>query len=294
MSGYTTRASIQKKNRRTKLTRTLFQLFKYAVYILLAMNVYWFFAEENLAARLLYPDGVGLMDLFGAYPGAIDTAAWVLLLLMFELETYVLEDHHFTNPVNWLLRGLRALSYVIIVSAFGGYIETLFSVHDVAAMPGVTDLCALVADGWSYSYTLEEYTLLSAANCSSFSDATAFLQFNDARAVVDAAGLDAIRGLAWIDVINAGVWLLVVLVLEIDVWLQERQIFEGLFLRASNIAKVFLYGTLLYAAVYWGIKGDFIDFWDAFLWLVAFVFIELNVFEWRQEEKAEALGQHLE
>jgi hypothetical protein len=30
-------------------------------------------------------------------------------------------------------------------------------------------------------------------------------------------------------------------------------------------------------------KGDFIDFWDAFLWLVAFVFIELNIFNWNQE-----------
>jgi hypothetical protein len=48
-----------------------------------------------------------------------------------------------------------------------------------------------------------------------------------------------------------------------------------------------IYATLLYAAIYWGIKGDFVDFWDAFLWLVAFVFIELNVFEWRQEAHEE-------
>jgi hypothetical protein len=40
---------------------------------------------------------------------------------------------------------------------------------------------------------------------------------------------------------------------------------------------------LFLAAVYWGFKGDFVDFWDAFLWLVAFVFIEMNVFNWRQE-----------
>ena len=45
--------------------------------------------------------------------------------------------------------------------------------------------------------------------------------------------------------------------------------------------------TLLLAAIYWGFKGDFVDFWDAFLWLVAFVFIELNIFEWRREEMAE-------
>ena len=82
-------------------------------------------------------------------------------------------------------------------------------------------------------------------------------------------------------------WLLVVLVLEIDVRLQEKNRYEGWALRISGAIKVVLYGTLLYAAVYWGIKGDFVDFWDAFLWLVAFVFIELNVFEWRQESLEE-------
>ena len=83
--------------------------------------------------------------------------------------------------------------------------------------------------------------------------------------------------------INSAVWLLVVLVLEIDVRLQERNRLEGVALRMSNLSKYILYSILLLAAIYWGIKGDFVDFWDAFLWLVAFVFIELNVFEWRQE-----------
>ena len=53
----------------------------------------------------------------------------------------------------------------------------------------------------------------------------------------------------------------------------------------SNLSKYILYSILFLAAVYWGVKGDFVDFWDAFLWLVAFVFIELNVFEWRQESE---------
>ena len=44
-----------------------------------------------------------------------------------------------------------------------------------------------------------------------------------------------------------------------------------------------LYAVLFLAAVYWGVAGDFIDFWDAFLWLFAFIFIELNVFEWQYE-----------
>ena len=53
--------------------------------------------------------------------------------------------------------------------------------------------------------------------------------------------------------------------------------------RLANSLKVVLYTTLVVAAIYWGLKGDFLDFWDAALWLFAFVFIELNVFEWQQE-----------
>jgi hypothetical protein len=68
--------------------------------------------------------------------------------------------------------------------------------------------------------------------------------------------------------------------------LQERNLYEGLALKVSNVVKFVLYSILLVAAVYWGLKGDFVDFWDAFLWLVAFVFIELNVFEWRAEDNA--------
>ena len=68
--------------------------------------------------------------------------------------------------------------------------------------------------------------------------------------------------------------------------LQEHNRYEGLALHASNVSKFVLYSLLLLAAIYWGFKGDFVDFWDAFLWLVAFVFIELNVFEWREEDNA--------
>jgi hypothetical protein len=120
------------------------------------------------------------------------------------------------------------------------------------------------------------------------SNMDAFHRFADMAAVVDIGGLTDIRYLAWVDVINAAVWLLVVLVLETDVQLQEQNRFEGLVLKLSNASKVVLYSVLLLAAIYWGVKGDFVDFWDAFLWLIAFVLIELNVFEWHQESLEQA------
>ena len=266
---------------------TLFQSFKYLVYVFLAMNVYWFFAEEFLAAKLQFPDGVGLQDMIEAYASTIDTAAWVVLLLMFELETYVLEERQFTRPVTWSLHGVRAVSYGFIVYSFYGYIANLETMQLVMPLAGISDLCAIATDNWAYAIDYDEYTAITSENCHTFSSASSFWSFNELRAVVDASGLAAIIGLAWIDVINAGVWLLVVLVLEVDVRLQERDRYEGWALRVSTAMKFLLYGTLLYAAIYWGIKGDFVDFWDAFLWLIAFVFIELNIFEWRQESLEE-------
>ena len=51
--------------------------------------------------------------------------------------------------------------------------------------------------------------------------------------------------------------------------------------------KGFFYAVLFVCAAYWGVKGSFLDFWDAFLWLVAFIFIELNIFQWNAETEEE-------
>ncbi len=265
----------------------LFQAFKYVVYLLLAVNVYLFFVEEVLAAKTQFPNGVGLNVMIEAYAATIDTAAWVVLLLMFELETYVLEDEQFTGPVTWSLHTLRAICYGFIVYAFYGYMANLLALDGMTPLANVSDLCAL-AGQWSYSTTLDEYSAITAANCQSFSTATSFIRFDEMKVVVDLQGQKDIIALAWVDVINSGVWLLVVVVLEIDVRLQERNRYEGAVLYASNCIKFVLYALLFCAAVYWGINGDFVDFWDAFLWLVAFIFIELNVFEWHKETQEQA------
>jgi len=268
----------------------LFQYFKYAVYALLTLNIYLFFDIEWAGASVRFADGVVLADTIEAFAATIDTAAWVLLLLMFELETYILEDKQFTRRVSISLHALRAISYAFIVYAFYGYIIKLVYLQGATPLAGISDLCALVADNWSYAVDFDEYELLTFGNCGAMSTATEFLQFRGLTAAVDRADYIDIVRLAWVDVINAAVWLLVVAVLEIDVRLQEHGRLEGLALRLSTIAKYILYPTLLLAAIYWGFKGGFIDFWDAFLWLVAFVFIELNVLEWRQESLEESPG----
>jgi hypothetical protein len=261
----------------------VFHYFKYTVYALLTVNVYLFFSEEWAAVSHRFADGLAPGDIIEAFAASIDTAAWVALLLMFELQTFVLTDEQATRRTTVTLHVLRAFCYIVIVYAFIGYVTKLVFLLGATPLTGTTDLCSLVPGEWAYTIDLDEYDGITAANCAGFSDATSFFQLTGLQAVVDQRGLMDVTRLAWVDVINAGVWLLVVLLLEIDVRLQERGKFEGLALRISNLSKYALYSILLLAAVYWGIKGDFVDFWDAFLWLVAFAFIELNVFEWRKE-----------
>jgi hypothetical protein len=261
----------------------IFHYFKYTVYALLMFNVYVFFAEEWAAVSHRFADGLGPGDIIEAFAASIDTATWVVLLLMFELETFVLTDGQISKRVMISLHVLRALCYVVIVYAFFGYLTKLLFLIGTGPLAGTTDLCSLASGQWAYTIDLDEYENITADNCASFSDAGSFYRLTGLQAVVDQAGLTDITRLAWVDAINSGVWLLVVLLLEIDVRLQERDMFEGLALRISTMAKYVIYSILLLAAIYWGVKGDFVDFWDAFLWLVAFVFIEMNVFEWRQE-----------
>ncbi|HNP35617.1 MAG TPA: hypothetical protein PKK10_07180 [Woeseiaceae bacterium] len=265
--------------------RVLFQLFKYVVYTLLTLNIFIFWREEFLASQLQFQGHVPWLDMIEAYASTIDTAAWVILLLMFELETYVLDEQHFLRSVPIALHGTRFVCIVFILYAFYGYLVNLLATYDVALLPYLTDLCSLTADHWSYNVDLDEYVTISAANCASFSDSSIFYQFSELPALVDAGGLVDIQRLAWIDTINALVWILIVVILEIDVRLQERGLLEGLALSIGKGLKVLLYSILFLCAVYWGIKGDFVDFWDAFLWLVAFFFIEMNVIDWRAEEQ---------
>lgn len=261
----------------------LFTLFKYSVYAAVILNIYLFFVEEWTASLLQYPEGVPAGNLVEAYAATIDTAAWVILILMFETETSILSDEHFTRPVVWTLHLLRIFSYCFIVYAFYGYIVNVQVVSQVDIAAGITNLCDVVTGNWSYAVILDQYEGITRESCAAFSDASRFYQYTGMQVLVDEAGYRDILRLAWVDVINSGVWLLVVLNLEIDVRLQEHGKLDGTVLKISNISKFVVYAVLFLAAVYWGFKGDFLDFWDAFLWLLAFVSIEMNVFNWRKE-----------
>ena len=259
----------------------IFRWVKYLTYALLSLNIWLFLAEEIDSARFAIASGEDVVMGVQLFSATLDTLAWVILLLLFELETAVIPDDRLKGPLRFAIHGVRMLCTAAIVMAFLGYFGEWRTLLPSELLAG--EACARVAEGWSYMVKLDDFVPLTAENCGQFGGDTRLVTGLDG-VIASPAGLLEGQRLALVDVINSAAWILVVILLEIEVRLLTR--WGGgsrPMARLANSLKVLLYTTLVVAAIYWGFKGDFLDFWDAALWLFAFVFIELNVFEWQQE-----------
>jgi hypothetical protein len=95
---------------------------------------------------------------------------------------------------------------------------------------------------------------------------------------------------------NAWTWILIVLVLEYDVYVPGHYARWEWYLR--NTIKVALYAALFVYALLWGLDGSWLDFYDALLWILCFFAIELNIFAYEEpipfdgeEPAAETAGE---
>ena len=260
-----------------------FQLFKYTIYLLLAFNVYLFFKEELSATTFRFRNGVSLSEIIVAYSATIDTATWVVLLIMFEFETYIIPDEMLKGKLRWFINGVSALCYIVIVYSFYAYVQKYLWTLDFQLLTDVNSVCGYIGQSWLLE--LDFFEEITAENCAALSSATEFYSIPEQNIVTDKASLQLTKNLALNDAMNAAAWLFVVIVLEVDVWMQHNSVLKSRVYKLNYTIKVIAYTTLFLAAVYWGYTGKGLDFWDAFLWIIAFLFIEMNIFKWQQENE---------
>lgn len=260
-----------------------FKLFKYFVYLALAANVGFFFIEEWLASQQIFQGGLAWMELIQGFAATIDTAAWVVLLLMFELETYQLAGRRLTSAETTTFMAVRGLCYGLIVYACYGYVLKVFALdgYDLVTLAAGCDYAGL---GYGMLIAVDEYEAVNLTNCSALPGLVYLDEATKALAIP--ATFAEVVFLAWIDVVNSVSWILVVIILELDVWLGLNDSLTKPVEWVTRRFKIVLYSILVIVAGYWGWAGDFLDFWDAFLWILAFVFIERSVFVWGQESEA--------
>jgi hypothetical protein len=263
---------------------------KYITYALLSFNVYLFLQEELLALEFTFAGGIEPGQIIQSFAATIDTGAWVILLLLFELETSVFDDSKLHGGLKWLMHGLRGICYIAVGYAFSGYYAELVTLYNVEALAGV-DACSLLGQDFSILVDLDDYLPLAANNCAAMGPE--LIRLVGFEIIADVETLQLAQYLAWVDILNSAAWIGVVIVLEIEVRLQLKGGLSHGIMEVNKFVKLALYAMLFLAAIYWGYAGDFLDFWDACLWLFAFIFIELNVFEWQHESNQANSGEVL-
>jgi hypothetical protein len=160
----------------------------------------WYFWFKAFVLGLLAANAA-VYVLAGTASEALDSAAWFLLLVSFELETGV---------AGWVARGRAVLRVLRLAAA----------------------------------------------------------------AAILAAGVGYVRDGEWLDAANIALWIAVVSLLEFEVRYPAAVANN----RAPRIAvAALLYSGLAAMVVAWLWQGKWFDAYDAALWLVAFVTIEINV-----------------
>jgi hypothetical protein len=260
-----------------------FRIFKYSLYVLLGLNVVLFLEEDLAAAAITFGEDIGWGNIVKAYSQTFDTAAWVILLLLFELETAVIPDRYLRGGLKWVFMAVRMACYFFIVYALMGYIGK-YQLISVTMPFSIDDVCSLIDTNFTYLAGLDDYRPIDWVSCGAMKGQP-LLQIAGTHIIsTDAALADATR-LAMTDIVNACTWVVIVVLLEIEVLLQVNQTLTDRGIRRVSWVKGVFYFILLLCAMYWALRGEWLDFWDALLWLIAFVFIELNVFRWHAEEE---------
>jgi hypothetical protein len=255
-----------------------FRIFKYATYVVLTVNAIVFSAAEIAAARHVFRNGLSLTQIIEAFPVTVDAFAWLTLLWLFELETYLIPEKKIRGLLKWGLHAARAICYALAFYAFYGFLANLELVYDFVPFD-IEDVCSLSGAGFSFMVDFPAYVSLDLTNCKEMTDWAPFFQLPGHEIITDHETLAYAKRMAWVELVNDAAWLLLVLVLEADVLLLERQLLRGPIEWISNTMKRILYVLLFAAAIAWGVESGLQDFVDAALWLAAFVFIDLNRFE---------------
>lgn len=259
------------------------QTIKLVVYALLLVNFALYIVDDMRAASYTMRNGGSILDWTSSFATTIDESAWFVLLLLFELETYVLSDEVQNRPgVMKLVHGIRLACYVFLVHSIYAFGLTYHNMLHVGAAAGISDLCQLIGPDISFLRNLE-YTELTTANCPSLSTDTQFFFVEPVLVVTDSSGLAQAKTLGLVDIMEVIVWMLILFTIEAMVRLQDRNITRGTLVNVIKASKLVLYASLWCMAAYWVALGHYYFAWDEALWIVGFFAIEMNISEWKKE-----------
>ncbi len=116
------------------------QAVKWTVYTMLIINfVFYIFEDWDRAIHTLNA-GSTFLDWTSEFANSIDESAWLVLLFMFELETYVVADVDWKGWIAHTVRGARLFCYLLIAHTVYAYMSVVISLQPTVSVEDISDL----------------------------------------------------------------------------------------------------------------------------------------------------------
>lgn len=275
-------ASATGQDERSFLQRNWFLIFKWTIYTLLLVNVAYYANEDWTVAQHTVPDNATIVFWFSAFAASLDVFAWMMLIFIYELETYWLEDDFDNKAVLTAMSVGKLVFAALIIQTIYAYSVLVMDIDDVSVIDGVTDLCALVGQDLSFVRNLS-YTDITAETCAAIAYSGELYLYPKYPIVTDLAGRNEDALLTIADLVEAVTWLIILALTELNVRTQSKGVYEGAMVAWDIRLRVTCYLILVVIASYWAVKGHWVYVWDEMLWIICFLGIENNLRQWREE-----------
>ena len=138
--------SKRSETRRPGLTR--FQVIRYSIYTLLTLNMLYYLWEDLIAFQYV-PRGAPLAQIVENFAVTIDYVAWMVLIVLFEIETDFMPKEKFKGGVKWAFNSALVACYLVLVYAFYGYVAALVDFYRFVPFPP-EQVCSLVDGNFAY------------------------------------------------------------------------------------------------------------------------------------------------
>lgn len=246
---------------------------KVAIYSAVILNAVYYVILD-IQNYLLLPAAPSFIDWLQNFSTTIDYGAWLLMMGVFFVQTRWIDPARLGPRTGWLL-GISILVGALGL-CFALYLYVLeYDYYEQFVPFPSTQVCSQVEQGAYFLDRFQFYQLLTAENCEALSRKEVLVHSVDG-SLISSENREGGSWLAVVNIINGVSWLVVVLFFQMRLVVEWKRPDLTALLRFMDTVKIVLYVILFGNATYWLFYGPWVDAWDAFLWLFAFLALELR------------------
>ena len=245
---------------------------KVLVYSAVVLNAAYYVYLDLQSASLL-ASASSLLAWGQTFYTTIDYAGWLLLLALFQLQKDAPDSKPMKRGQVWALGSATLVGFAFL--GFSLYLNFVSSAYYDGYVPYPSDEVCIQEDEARYFLDEEQmYQLVTPDNCAVLA-ATSVLRHSTDSSLIAEDKRSAGKRLELVNAFNTSAWLALVLAFQFRLLVQRVRPSWVAVLKWSDRSKVFFYGVLFASAFYWFYGGTWVDAWDALLWLVAFLVLEV-------------------